>query len=336
MPYKIVVSIMFLLAVCYCNAQHTFSIVAIDSVSGEIGSAGATCGDSIIWPGTPGAKIISDIIPGIGAIHTQSYWLAANQQNARNRMSIGDSPGQIIDWLKDNDVDANPSIRQYGVVGYVNNHTESAAYTGTACMNYKNHILGPNYAIQGNILLGQSILDSIEARFLNTAGSFAEKLMAALQGAKVPGADSRCLAKGVSSLSAFIRIAKPSDPQDLFYLDLNIAGTPYGKEPIDTLQTVFDIWKNTVSSKAVNPNMINFTIYPNPSFEKVIIRIINFEKSCNFYIEIFDICGRSVYSQEIDSQITTLNKEQLTDGPMFIYKIFDNNTLLKTGKLILF
>ena len=62
--------------------QHTFSIVAVDSITGEIGSAGATCGDSIIWPGTPGALIISDIIPGIGAIHTQSYHDATNQLNA--------------------------------------------------------------------------------------------------------------------------------------------------------------------------------------------------------------------------------------------------------------
>ena len=44
--------------------QHTFSIVAVDTMTGEIGSAGATCGDSIIWPGT-WAYIISDILPGL-------------------------------------------------------------------------------------------------------------------------------------------------------------------------------------------------------------------------------------------------------------------------------
>jgi len=52
-------------------AQHTFSIVAVDSLTGEIGSAGATCGDSIVWPGTPGAYLISDVIPGVGAIHNR-------------------------------------------------------------------------------------------------------------------------------------------------------------------------------------------------------------------------------------------------------------------------
>ena len=60
------------------------------------------------------------------------------------------------------------------------------------CFDYKNHIIGDHYAIQGNILLGQSILDSMESRFLNTSGSLSEKLMASLQGAKVIGADTRC------------------------------------------------------------------------------------------------------------------------------------------------
>ena len=33
------------------KSQHTFSIVAVDSITGGIGSAGATCGDRIIWHG---------------------------------------------------------------------------------------------------------------------------------------------------------------------------------------------------------------------------------------------------------------------------------------------
>jgi hypothetical protein len=66
--------ILTLLAICSrtATAQHTFSIVAIDPATGQIGSAGATCGDSVLWPGTPGARIISDVIPDLGAIHTQA------------------------------------------------------------------------------------------------------------------------------------------------------------------------------------------------------------------------------------------------------------------------
>src|SRR3990170_9719 len=79
-------------------AQDTFSIVAVDTVTGEIGSAGASC-----VGGGVGAFILSDVIEGIGAIHTQAYWNATNQQNAHNRMLEGLSPQEIIDWLITND-----------------------------------------------------------------------------------------------------------------------------------------------------------------------------------------------------------------------------------------
>ena len=72
-------------------SQDTFSIVAVDTITGEIGSAGASC--------IAGSFILSDVIEGIGAIHTQAYYLAQNQQNARNRMLEGLSPQEIIDWL---------------------------------------------------------------------------------------------------------------------------------------------------------------------------------------------------------------------------------------------
>ena len=76
-----------------------------------------------------------------------------------------------------------------------------------------------NYSIQGNILLGAEILDSMEARFLAATGPLSDRLMACLQGANVPGADSRCLANGTSSLSAFVRVAKPGDADDSLFLD---------------------------------------------------------------------------------------------------------------------
>jgi uncharacterized Ntn-hydrolase superfamily protein len=251
-------------------AQDTFSIVAIDTVTGEIGSAGASCIDESQITG--GAIIISDILPGRGAIHTQSYWNSTNQQNAHLRMEEGLSPQEIIDWLVDNDAGNNPAIRQYGIVDVDSNgHPRSAAFTGANCLDYKNHITGPNYSIQGNILLGQEVLDNMEAGFLFTQGSLAEKLMAALQGANMPGADSRCAGEGVSSLSAFIRVAWPSDTNGVFYLDLNVPSTPYGVEPIDSLQVLFDEWLGTVVGVKHRDVDDNFAIYPNPAKEWLIV-----------------------------------------------------------------
>jgi len=125
--------------------QDTFSIVAVDTNTMEVGSAGASCID--------GSIIISDILPGIGAVHTQSFWNQSNQENAHNWMEEGYTAQEIINMLINNDAQNNPSIRQYGIVNF-DLGLRSAAYTGDNCYNYKNHIIGPNYAIQGNILLG--------------------------------------------------------------------------------------------------------------------------------------------------------------------------------------
>lgn len=281
-------------------AQHTFSIVAVDSVTGEIGSAGATCGDSIIWPGTPGAYLISDVIPGVGAIHTQSFYLTNNQNNANQRMMMGDSPQQIITWLENNDAGNSPASRQYGVVDYNGGSPRSAAFTGANCFDYKNHITGPGYAIQGNILLGQQILDSMEARYLRTPGSLADKLMASMQGANVVGADTRCMTDGVSSLSAFIRVAQAADHPDSLYLDINVAGTASGVEPIDVLQTRFDNWQTTAIAPDV---LVEINIYPNPATDK--LYIISEPQRPDAW-QVFDMQGRSIASGFIHPSAQTI------------------------------
>jgi uncharacterized Ntn-hydrolase superfamily protein len=296
-------------------SQDTFSIVAVDTITGEIGSAGASCIDESQIPG--GALIISDVIPGRGAIHTQSYWNSTNQQNAHNRMVEGMSPQEIIDWLATHDAQNNPAVRQYGIVDFDSSgHARSAGFTGVNCMNYKNHITGPNYAIQGNILLGQMILDSIEARFLNTEGSFAEKMMAALQGANVVGADTRCTANGTSSLSAFIRVARPDDPIGGFYCDLNVPSVPAGMEPIDSLQTLFDAWLETVVGTPENNPSSKIIIYPNPAKDEIRIKA---DKAYN--IIIFNNLGnkmKEIKPQETSSKNLVLSLSGLTPGLYFI------------------
>lgn len=222
-------------------AQDTFSIVAVDTVTGEIGSAGASC----VGPyNGVGAYVISDVIEGIGGIHTQAYWLEANKQNAHNKMLEGLSPQEIIDWLVENDVENNPTIRQYGIVS-LTRRGESAGYTGINCDDYKNHLTGPGYSIQGNILLGPVVLDSMKKTFLNTPGPLADKLMAALQAAKIVGADTRCAVRGTSSQSGFVKVVRIGDG-DTPYLLIIVPDTPVGTDPIDVLQGKFDNWKDSL------------------------------------------------------------------------------------------
>lgn len=233
------------------QAQHTFSIVAVDPVTGEIGSAGATCLDIDDLGGEEGALVISDIILGIGAINTQAFWSPINQIAARERMEMGDSPQEIIDWLVANDpAPGTIDSRQYGVVdliGGAGGTPRSAGFTGNTNSPVANHITGPNYAIQGNILISQAVLDDMETGFLNTEGTLADKLMAAMQGAKRIGADNRCTNNQTSSKSAFLRVAKT---EDLFTnyghltVDLNVSKTDFAEDPIDVLQTTYDFYLN--------------------------------------------------------------------------------------------
>jgi len=212
------------------SSWGTFSICAVDTVTGEVGSAGASC--------INGSIMLSDVHPNQGVVHTQASYIVQNQNYARTLMDRGLSPQTIVDSVVAHDAQGNPAPRQYGVVSLAGAR-KSAGYTGSGCTNYKNNITGPAYAIQGNILLGQQILDSMEVRFNRTNGDLACKLMAALQGAKVPGADTRCASNNTSTLSAFIRVARRTDGAS-YYIDINVPSMPSRREPIDSLQKLFD------------------------------------------------------------------------------------------------
>jgi uncharacterized Ntn-hydrolase superfamily protein len=118
------------------NSQDTFSIVAMDPITGEVGSAGASCVDLDAF-NLPTDDFLGELFPGLGAINSQAYYIPANQENARARMNEGYTPSEIIEWLINNDVQNQPQFRQYGIVGKVGENIETAAYTGVATDDYK-------------------------------------------------------------------------------------------------------------------------------------------------------------------------------------------------------
>jgi uncharacterized Ntn-hydrolase superfamily protein len=278
--------------------------------------------------------VISDLIPGKGAINTQAYYREENQDNARGRLLAGDSPEEIISWLLVNDITNDSALRQYGIADFDESGIpRSAAYTGVNTDDYKGHLTGPGYAIQGNILLGSFILDSMEARFLNTEGDLAERLMSALQGANVVGADTRCLDDGVSSLSSYLRVAQPEDEYGSYSLNLVIPYTPVGIDPIDTLQGLYDYW---IAITGISPynNTGNFLeVFPNPAANRVFFKMPVAQYREGFELSIYNAAGLLEKTQGFEGSILSVNLEGQKDG-LYFYTLKLNEQFISSGKFV--
>lgn len=298
------------------EAQDTFSIIAVDPVTGEVGSAGASC---VIGAPAGFDQWITDMIPGKGGVNSQAYICLpnVNLQGAMGRMEAGDSPQEIIDWLLLNDAcssqNFNPDFRQYGIVDLdENGDPRAAGFSGVQTDDYKEDRQGPNYSIQGNILLDVSVIDNMEENFNNTSGTLADKLMAALQGANSPGADSRCLVNGTSSRAAYMVVYKPDDVQGAPYLRLTVPSQGSGIEPIDVLQDLY----NQFLAVNENPLYNKVKLFPNPAvnelkiFADVSVDLESFE--------VFDLGGKRLLSEKMNTPHQSIDISRLAKGLYFI------------------
>ena len=291
---KFIISILFLIPTI-CFSQDTFSIIAVDSETGEVGAAGATC---LFGESNGIIDIISSIIPGKGGVISQAYVCVPNinMTNATTLMESGYSPSQIITWLNNNDYcnAGNYQYRQYGIIDFDDSgNVRTAGYTGNLADDYKEDRQGATYSIQGNILLNQSVIDNMEYNFLNTQGTLAEKLMAAMQGANFPGADERCLDEGTSSATAFLVVYNSDDNSNQPSLEFNIASQPPGIEPIDLLQEMFD-----ENLSVENSTVEELSLFPNPSDG-----IITLKSDKNHKLEIYTVDGKIIlndFGNQID------------------------------------
>ena len=319
------------------KAQHTFSIVAIDSITLEVGSAGATCLTSADCGGCGGAVIITDLVAAKGGMNAQAQICIpnVNLNNGISKIEDGRVASQVLGELLENDLCqfGGTSDRQYGIATIdKNGNLDVAGYTGKTNSTYANHILGPNYAIQGNILIGEEVLTGMEQGFLNTEGSLAEKLMAAMQGAKIPGADSRCLMDGISSRSSFLRVLPSAGEEGFGYIDLIVPSTINNVDPIDSLQSLFtERWEliNNLTSIATGVEM---EVYPNPASD--FITIVNDQISLERkQIKFFNNQGILLKQKEI--QGSQIDIRDLASGLIFYQVVDDTSSPVRFGKFII-
>ena len=299
------------------SAQDTFSIIAVDPDTGEIGSAGASC---VTGVGAGGIiDIITDIIPGRGGVNSQA-WVCipnVNLNNAIDRMEEGFSPQEIIDWLYENDACAsqnfNPEYRQYGIADFDEmGNPRTAGFTGNSADDYKEDRQGANYSIQGNILLDQSVIDNMEDGFNNTSGTLADKLMAAMQGANFAGADSRCLNDGTSSTTAYLLVYRPDDDPNDPYIRLNVGQQAAGIEPIDLLQDLYDEFLAVGENRLMN----KIQMFPNPASNVLNVKIDPTVSVTSY--NIYDLSGKVVLSQNSNATTTSFNVSSFSQGLYFL------------------
>lgn len=329
--------ILFLIFSCFYifgTAQDTFSIVAVDPATGEIGSAAASCVDGV--PDDSFVDFLTVIIPNRGGIMSQALICTPNPNlaNAAVQMDAGSSPTEIIDYLLSNDDCAaggfNPEWRQYGIADFDEmGNPRTAGFTGSLNEDYAEDRQGTIYSIQGNILLNVSVIDNMEANFLNTEGTLADKLMAALQGANFPGADSRCLEDGTSSKLAYLMVYRPDDDPADPYLKLAVPSQPVGVEPIDVLQSLYDNFLSTSDFELID----RIRLFPNPVIDELNIKLA--ADISEFEILICDAQGREV----IEKQSGLIGNDQLVldvssyNSGIYFLKI-STSSVSKTMKFI--
>lgn len=158
---------------------HTFSIVARDPKTGELGVAVASkflaVGSIVPW-----AKA------GVGAIATQSWANTGFGPEGLQLLDEGKTAQEVLDALLEND--ENKEWRQ---VGIVDNHGNAAAFTGKKCETFEGHIVGEGYTVQGNMLEGLEVLDAMSIAFQYARGDLASRLLSALVAGDEAGGDRR-------------------------------------------------------------------------------------------------------------------------------------------------
>lgn len=158
----------------------TFSIVAIDPATGEIGVAVQS---RIVAVGAvvPWAKA------GVGAVATQSYANVTFGPAALEQIALGNSPVEALQTMLEGD-----SLKSQRQVGLINAAGETAQFTGTECLSWAGGRMGKGYAVQGNILAGPAVVEAMAEAFEKSADLLlAERLLAALDAGQAAGGDRR-------------------------------------------------------------------------------------------------------------------------------------------------
>ncbi|MEW5941624.1 MAG: DUF1028 domain-containing protein [Chloroflexota bacterium] len=157
----------------------TFSIVAFDSQDQSWGVAVASKFPAV-------GAVVPWARAGAGAVATQSFANTSYAPRGLDLMASGLSAEETLAKLLADDPEKD--LRQ---VGLVDARGGSASFTGPGCFAWAGGVVGPAYACQGNILVGEQVVKELERGFLETKGDLPARLHAALLAGDRAGGDRR-------------------------------------------------------------------------------------------------------------------------------------------------
>jgi uncharacterized Ntn-hydrolase superfamily protein len=158
---------------------HTFSIVARDPSTGEMGVAVQSHWFSV-------GSVVSWAEAGVGAIATQSLVNVSFGPKGLELLKSGMTAKQVLDNLI-----ASDTGRDYRQLAIVDAKGNVAAYTGEKCIPDAGHITGDNFSVQANLMANDKIWPAMDKAFRESEGPLAERMIEALSAAQEAGGDIR-------------------------------------------------------------------------------------------------------------------------------------------------
>ncbi len=257
-----------LLGVTPLPASATWSIIAVDTNTGLVVIASATCvtGEGLRSRGGL-MSIQAVIVPGVGVAAAQAGvdGTRANQTLIYEQMRAGTDPDVILDMLSE---DPAFQRRQFGIVDLQGRMAGfSGSGNGHASLAVQSEIRGEGiyFAVQGNILENNDVvLDAVTA-IMETEGALTDRVMAGMEAARRAGGDARCNCRGDAvpetearctqrtAHVAYIAAALPEDPvgeghsdgEYSLFIDVENETTEAHEDPspVATLSMRYAAWK---------------------------------------------------------------------------------------------
>ncbi|MDD1769707.1 MAG: DUF1028 domain-containing protein [Methanomassiliicoccales archaeon] len=202
---------------------HTYSIVAMDEKTGEIGVAVQSHWFSV-------GSVVSWGEAGVGVVATQAMVNPAFGPKGIEMLKAGMRPAEIVKLLTKED--EGREMRQLAVL---NANGQVATYTGHRCIAEAGHAVGKGYSCQANMMLKDTVWTAMAKAFESSTAPLPERLLAALEAAQVEGGDIR--GKQSASMLVFKGVASEK-PWDDKLVDLRVDDSP---RPLVELKRILTI-----------------------------------------------------------------------------------------------